>query len=129
MIIEDDPDVRELCRDVLSHAGYQVLIAENGRAALALLETLAVAPAVILTDLVMPEMGGVDFVLRLRFRRHRSIPVVLITASDCELGSKRRALFDRCVQKPLAPWTLIGLVSELSNRGEAAGAALKKRWA
>ena len=81
LVVDDDADVRELLRRMLESDGYAVVEAENGRAALGALR--AGRPAVILLDLMMPEMDGFEFVAELRRdEAWRTIPVVVITAKD-----------------------------------------------
>jgi two-component system cell cycle sensor histidine kinase/response regulator CckA len=58
LVVEDQGDIRELIRVALGTRGYRVLEAPNGREALALFEREPEAVNLILTDLVMPEMGG-----------------------------------------------------------------------
>lgn len=59
LVVDDDPDVRERTREMISRDGFQVIEAGNGREALARLETER--PDVILLDLLMPEMDGFAF--------------------------------------------------------------------
>jgi len=81
MVVDDDADVRELLRRTLEEAGYTVIEAENGQAALALLEQGL--PGVILLDLMMPELDGFGVVSALRDRETwHDIPVIIITAKD-----------------------------------------------
>lgn len=75
LIVEDSPLTRARMRDVLSLRGYEVLEAANGREALELLEIGT--PDCILLDLMMPEMGGLDF-LRRRNERETRCPVVVL---------------------------------------------------
>src|SRR5690606_21429430 len=79
LVVEDDPATREMLRRILKKDGWNVVEAENGRVAL---ERMAVAePAVILLDLMMPEMDGFAFVDALRQHPEwRGIPVVVLTA-------------------------------------------------
>jgi GAF domain-containing protein/CheY-like chemotaxis protein len=81
LVVDDDAEVRRLLRRMLEPAGYAVVEAENGRAALERLREIP--PSVILLDLMMPEMDGFEFVAELR--RHeawRGVPIVVITAKD-----------------------------------------------
>ena len=63
-MIEDNPDLREYLRLALEMQDYQVLTAENGRDALAYLNGHRVD--IVLTDLFMPEMDGIELVAALR---------------------------------------------------------------
>jgi len=67
LLVEDEPMLRELGLTVLEELGYRVFTAENGREALRLLaENPGVSIDLLLTDVVMPEMGGKELVDRLR---------------------------------------------------------------
>jgi len=119
LVVEDDADILELSCDLLEGAGYTVAPARNGDEALLLLATLT--PALILTDLMMPVMDGLEFVLRLRGRPELAmIPVVLITGSTDKLTEEMRGQFDRCLSKPISPPALLDLVSELTTRARHA---------
>ncbi len=89
LVVDDDADVRQLLRRMLESDGHAVVEAENGRAALGALR--AGRPAVILLDLMMPEMDGFEFVAELRRdEAWRSIPVVVITAKDLSHDDRDR---------------------------------------
>jgi CheY-like chemotaxis protein len=66
LVVEDDPSVRELARRLLEASGYRVLAAEHGEAAIDLAGREAGPIHLVLTDVVMPGLGGPDMVLRLR---------------------------------------------------------------
>jgi CheY-like chemotaxis protein len=98
LVVDDDAGVRQLLRRMLEPEGYTVVEAENGRAALDRLR--AVAPSVVVLDLMMPEMDGFEFVAE--FRRHeawRTIPIVVVTAKD--LSREDRERLNGYVQKIL----------------------------
>jgi CheY-like chemotaxis protein len=81
LVVEDDPQGREMLRRALSRQGWEVLEAADGRAGLACLDQLC--PALILLDLLMPEMDGFEFMDLLRQRPdHRHIPVIVVTAKE-----------------------------------------------
>jgi CheY-like chemotaxis protein len=81
LLVEDDAPMRQMLRRVLEKEGWAVDEAENGRVAL---QQLAMGnPALILLDLMMPEMDGFEFVSELRkHEAWRSTPVVVITAKE-----------------------------------------------
>jgi len=96
LVVEDDATTRELLRRALEGDGWPVVEAENGRAAL---DHLAEAqPAVILLDLMTPEMDGFQFVDEVRQNAAwRTIPIVVITAKD--LTAEDRLRLDGYVKK------------------------------
>jgi CheY-like chemotaxis protein len=89
LIVEDDPETREILRRMLTKAGWEVLEAVNGREALERLATQQ--PELILLDLMMPEMDGFAFIAALRQHESwRSLPVVVVTAKDLTAGERLR---------------------------------------
>lgn len=100
MLVEDDPINRELLRQILEKEGWTVTEAENGRAALQLLEKEL--PEIILLDLMMPEMGGFEMIAELKQRPEwRSLPIVIVTAKDitAEDHLKLKGSVERIFQK------------------------------
>jgi signal transduction histidine kinase/DNA-binding response OmpR family regulator/ligand-binding sensor domain-containing protein len=89
LIVDDDPQARDLLRRGLEKAGCRVREADQGRAALAAVSVEV--PALILLDLMMPEMDGFEFLRRLRERPDgRQIPVIVITSKDLTEEDHRR---------------------------------------
>ena len=80
LVVEDDPDLLSLVELVLSDAGWRVLTAPEGRAALA--RVAAEMPALILLDMRMPGMNGWDFAREFRARHGRAAPIVVVTAAE-----------------------------------------------
>jgi signal transduction histidine kinase/CheY-like chemotaxis protein len=79
LVVEDDPDTREVVRRTLEKENWQVLEAEDGKIGLAKLEETI--PEVILLDLMMPEMDGFEFVAEIqRDQRWKDIPIIVVTA-------------------------------------------------
>jgi DNA-binding response OmpR family regulator len=77
MIVEDDPAIRRLYSFLLSNAGYEVLEAEDGQVAL---EHYEEQPChLIITDMNMPRMGGMDLVRELRKKRY-TVYIIMVTA-------------------------------------------------
>jgi signal transduction histidine kinase/DNA-binding response OmpR family regulator len=96
LVVEDHADTRELIRRTLEQEGVAAVLAENGRIALERLESCQ--PALILLDLLMPEMDGFELLQALREREAWSgIPVVVVTAKDLT-REEREALAGRTDQ-------------------------------
>jgi DNA-binding response OmpR family regulator len=86
LVVDDDPDVRMATRDFLSSKGYEVVVAEGGREALRLLD--ASPPDVVLLDVAMPDLDGMETLKRI-VATHPTMPVIMVTANaDIEITSK-----------------------------------------
>ncbi|MGH7317686.1 MAG: response regulator [Candidatus Rokuibacteriota bacterium] len=79
LVVDDEPDVRQLMEHFLTEKGYEVRIAENGRLGLVALDTFS--PDVVLLDMHMPEMNGLETLKRLA-AHSPSLPVIMITVND-----------------------------------------------
>ncbi|HZU84489.1 MAG TPA: response regulator [Polyangiaceae bacterium] len=99
LIVDDDPDILEALEFALQEAGYQTEIATNGREAMDRLVRGGRRPALILLDMLMPVMDGVEFLAAVRQRPSLAqIPVLVISAAstvDPPPGT-------RVLQKPLS---------------------------
>jgi CheY-like chemotaxis protein len=89
LIVEDDGLTRQMLRTLLERQGWDVREATNGRTGLAALREQL--PALIILDLMMPEMDGFKFVNEMRAREAwRDIPVLVLTAKDLTRGERER---------------------------------------
>jgi DNA-binding response OmpR family regulator len=79
LVVDDEPEVRQLMEHFLTERGYEVRIAENGRLGLAALDSFT--PDVVLLDMHMPEMDGLE-TLRHLVSRAPSLPVIMVTVND-----------------------------------------------
>lgn len=89
LTVDDSPSLRMLLRASLVNAGYAVVEAEDGRAALDWLAEND--PALVITDITMPNLDGYELITALRAQpRLREIPVLVLT-TECEPDKKARA--------------------------------------
>ena len=79
LVVDDEPEVRKLMEHFLTGRGYEVRLAENGRLALAALDTFA--PDLVLLDMHMPELDGVETLKGLA-ARSPALPVIMVTVND-----------------------------------------------
>jgi two-component system, chemotaxis family, CheB/CheR fusion protein len=99
LIIEDDPELRDLLEHLLNVEGYRTAVARNGAAALDLVtEGMMRPPDLILTDFNLPnDMDGLQATAKLRERFHRRTPVIILTGDISTETSREIALQD-CVK-------------------------------
>jgi two-component system cell cycle response regulator DivK len=118
LIVEDNEKNRKLVRDVLQFKGYRTLDAETGEIGLRLArETL---PALVLMDIQLPGMSGIDALGHLRADpATRHIPVVAVTASAMMQDRQKilAAGFDGYQSKPIDVKAFIRLVADVLQAG------------
>src|SRR3954453_7899599 len=101
LIIEDDDGVGPSIAHLLRDEGYDVAIPTNGRIALDRLKRDPL-PSLILLDLMMPDMDGIEFRVRqLADSRLASIPVIVISARPDVAVQAKQLLVDDCLAKPM----------------------------
>ena len=115
ILVVDDADViRHLASRALKRAGYEVIEAADGKAALALLNGRTVSLAVC--DFSMPVMNGFEFVKLVRAMRHyKNLPIIMLTAADTKdlIEEGRNAGVDAWMTKPFNPSVLVDAVIKL----------------
>jgi len=111
LLVEDEDDVRALIRDVLRHAGYDVIDASDGETALA---AIAGEVHLLLTDVVMPGMSGRQLAARFQERCPDARVLYMSGYTDDKLG--HHGVLDpgvELIQKPLTPDVLLRRIREL----------------
>ena len=104
LVVEDEEGVRELVRDLLEMNGYMVLVANNGNEALQVCQTHKGAITLLVTDVVMPEMGGPELVKRIKVQYPGT--KVLFTSGYTDHAIVRNGSLEAGVafiQKPFTP--------------------------
>ena len=117
LLVEDEPDVLKMTARVLRDGGYEVLEAENGRAALELLEEYRKRCDLLVTDVAMPQIDGIELAARLR-RTHPHLPVVFTSGhvGDESLHSGLLGPESAFLLKPFPPDALIASVRSLLDK-------------
>lgn len=116
LVIDDDPNMRELLRIHLSNAGYEVEVAEDGLdAGYGLLRS---RPDLIISDVNMPHLDGFEFIAAIREEaQFRSIPVIFLTSSAEGEHRGRELGAVGYVAKPVRADKLLSLVAEHVSGG------------
>jgi two-component system alkaline phosphatase synthesis response regulator PhoP len=117
LVVDDEPKIVQLARDYLEHAGFTVLNAYDGDSALA--EARANKPDLIVLDLKLPGMDGLDVTRALR--KESNVPIIMLTArseeSDKLVGLELGA--DDYITKPFSPKELVARVRAVLRRAES----------
>jgi CheY-like chemotaxis protein len=113
LVAEDEPAIRTLVGRMLAARGFRVLSGEDGIAALQALEDAAELPALLVTDIVMPRMGGVELAREVR-RRHPGLPVLFMSGYTSSAVLPDEDLRDAAfIAKPFSTDDLMRRVAEL----------------
>src|SRR5512136_2015747 len=116
LIIEDEPELVRVLRSYLEQAGYSVLTALRGDVGLTTWEDKH--PDLVILDLNLPGMDGLDVARRIRQNETRRTPIIMLTArineSDQLLGLELGA--DDYIPKPFSPRIVVARVNALLRR-------------
>ena len=116
LVVDDDPDVREIAAIFLRESGYAVMEAGSGPVALDILASSQVCLALV--DYAMPMMSGVEFVRQARLRQ-ADLPVLYVTGAADALAPVGSEPPDPVLMKPYSRATLLKMVRELALRTPA----------
>ena len=118
LVVEDDPSVRGLLQTLLSAEGYDVVTASDGLAGL--VKATSSPPALVLLDLMMPDLGGVRVLEEMRDDPDLAdIPVIVVTGKvDAVPGMRDLLGEDNVFVKPFAVAELLARVDEVTGGPE-----------
>jgi len=117
LIVDDEPNVLRMVSYALSAEGFEVVVAQNGTEAL--IKVLTEAPDLVLLDVMLPDMSGVEVCEQLRKRQENiDLPIIMLSAL-AQVSDKVKCLeagADEYVTKPIAPQELIARIKALLAR-------------
>lgn len=118
LVVEDEPNIASLVETYLSREGYAVTRVDDGAKALEAADRIR--PSLVILDVMLPGIDGLEVCRRLRARSR--VPVIMLTAKDQEIdrvvGLELGA--DDYVTKPFSPRELVARVKAVLRRAEAA---------
>jgi DNA-binding NtrC family response regulator len=111
LIVDDEENIREICRTTMKIKGYNSKVAKNGQEGLEL--ALKHKPALVITDLMMPIKNGLDMITDL-VHHYPDIKIVAMSGSGTGVGSNMSEAIRRgatgTLEKPFGPMGLINIV-------------------
>jgi len=125
LLVDDEPDILEICRDYLTASGYEVVMARDGAQGLSAFRREK--PDLIVLDLMLPEMDGRDVCHTIR--RESNVPIIMLTArveeTDKLIGLEIGA--DDYITKPFSPRELVARVRVVLRRvaGDASAEVIR----
>ncbi|MBL7929347.1 MAG: response regulator [Bacteroidia bacterium] len=124
LVVDDEPEILELLQYNFNKKGLEVAVARNGQEGLEMIEQDP--PQIIVLDIMMPVMNGIEMCRQLRqHEQFRSIPILFLSATndDMLILSAMSAGGNHFVSKPIRLNLLFELVSNLYNEFKNRGAA------
>ena len=115
LVVEDDPQLRDLYRNALRAAGYAVIAVEDGADALRQVEQAV--PALVVLDLGLPRLHGRDVHSELKARADtRDVPIVIVTGGEVSEADAKQ--FACVLRKPCDPYRLVEAVAQCLRRAQ-----------
>jgi hypothetical protein len=113
LLVEDEPSVRDMTQRILERAGYTVIASRDGRAAIEALEARAASVDILVSDVVMPNMSGIELA-EWMLAHHPGTAIVLLSGYTAETLDLERLLARgaRFVTKPLGSGEMLRAIHE-----------------
>jgi CheY-like chemotaxis protein len=115
LLVDDDPHVRPMIRDILELGGYRILDAGSGEEALRIEAAHAEPIHLLLTDVMMPGLTGPELARRFRPRRPQSRVLYMSAFSRADFGSHQRIDLEPGVPMLSKPFSVDGLLRTVSE--------------
>lgn len=116
LVVDDDADIRNLIDRILRHGGFKVVHAENGKDGLN--KCRIINPRIIITDIIMPDMEGIEFIKELR-KNGISVPIIALSGNEVGMNFLKTAhMFgaQASLQKPFSITELLGTVIKVLEK-------------
>ena len=111
LIVEDDTKLADIFSEAVKAAGFEAVVAVNGRSAIELLPSTT--PTLILLDLHMPDIPGSEVLAAIRQESHLQKSIVMLTTADAWLAETLRPEVDFVLMKPISYTQLRDLAGRL----------------
>ncbi|MFY9553907.1 MAG: response regulator [Blastocatellia bacterium] len=118
LVVEDTAETRTLMKTILELAGFKVVLAADGREGLEL--ALAESPDLIITDIAMPHLNGIEMIQRLRaMPNFKNKPILAVTSYGMDRAMDAiKAGASRALPRPIENHLLLAFVCDLLNKAQ-----------
>lgn len=114
LVADDEPLMRSVSVEILRLSGYDTLTADNGYQALEILRTQSVD--LVITDVMMPEMNGIELLRRIREEVSDTFPVIIVSGSLLNAARSLEDAFTVALDKPFDLHVLLETIAHLIQR-------------
>jgi len=116
LVVEDDPDASGLIKSILELSGFKVIVAVDGVEGIE--QARAEMPALIITDIAMPRLNGIEMIHQLRaLPEFKTIPILAVTSYGMERAMEGiRAGANRALARPIQNHLLLVFVFDLLRK-------------
>ncbi len=114
LIADDEPLMRSVTVEILRLSGYETISAENGRQALEVLKSQPLE--LVITDVMMPEMNGLELLRRIREEINPTLPVIIVSGSLLQPARALEDAFTLALEKPYDFNVLLESVHQMIQR-------------
>ncbi|MCK4919843.1 MAG: response regulator [Bacteroidales bacterium] len=114
LIVEDNEGTRILLEDALRDNGYEISIANDGQDALKILEDKSSLITLIITDLQMPVMDGIEFIKKVR-ENDTTIPILVLTTNALQKQQAKESGASGYIVKPFSMKHLVSAIEALTK--------------
>jgi CheY-like chemotaxis protein len=114
LITDDEPLMRSVTVEILRLSGYETYSAENGIQALAILKSQPVD--LIITDVMMPEMNGLELLRHVRQEISATMPVIIVSGSLLQAAKSLESAFTIAMEKPYDYNVLLENIHQMVTR-------------
>lgn len=114
LIADDEPLMRSVSVEILRLSGYETLSAENGVQALDILRTQPVD--LVLTDVMMPEMNGIELLRHIRDEISETLPVIIVSGSLLNAARTMENTYTTAMEKPYDFHILLETIDRMITR-------------
>ena len=121
LVVDDEASVVEVVGLYLKREGFSVRTAGDGNKALAAIDEKT--PALVVLDLMLPQVDGIEIMHRLRDRQMANIPVIMLTARSFAIEQEQQDALQisGCLSKPFSPKELLGNIEDILYQKELVG--------
>jgi len=118
LVVDDDPVVSTIVNDFLTAHGHKIEVMDSGEKALAKLEGTSQQPDIVILDLVMPDMNGIDVLQKIKGQeKTETLPVIMLSANDDtdSLMEKYEFKADHYLEKPFSIKKILEVLKQLQK--------------